>query len=60
MVIVRSRTLPNDQSQHTGPTDQSEYSMLFRRRGFIETETKKSVTDSLRSEELQQWRIWDK
>jgi len=46
-----------DQSQHTNPADQSEHSVLFRRRGFIETGTKQSVTDSLGREEPQQWRI---
>jgi len=42
-----------DQSQHTDPTDQSEHIALFRRRGFIETETKqrlhpKSLTSTSR------------
>jgi len=41
-----SQTL--DQSQHTAPADQSEYSVLFRRRGFIETGTKQSITDGLK------------
>jgi len=43
-----------DQSQHTNPAGQSELIMLFRRRGFVETGTKQSVTDRLGREELQQ------
>jgi len=35
-----------DQSQLTPPADQSEHSVLFRRRGFIETRSKQSDTDS--------------
>jgi len=31
--------------------------VLFRRRGFIETGSKQSVTDRLGREEPQQWRI---
>jgi len=34
------------------PVDQSEHTVLFRRRGFIETGTKQSVTDRLGREEL--------
>jgi len=45
-----------DQSQHTAPADQSEHIVLYRRRGFIETGTKQSITDRLGREELQQWR----
>ncbi|XDV49752.1 hypothetical protein PO909_018940 [Leuciscus waleckii] len=60
--MVRGGTFPNtlealDQSQHTAPADQSEHSVLFRRRGFIETGSKQSVTDRLGREEPQQWRI---
>ena len=60
--MVRAGHFPNtlealDQSQHTDPADQSEHSVLFRRRGFIETGSKKSVTDRLGREEPQQWRI---
>jgi len=46
-----------DQSQHTGPADQSEHIALFRTRGFIETGTKQRVTDRLRRELLQQCQI---
>jgi len=40
-VMVRGGTFPKharcvDKSQHTDPADQSELSVLFRRRGFIE------------------------
>jgi len=34
-----------DQSQHTDPVSQSEHSVLFRRRGLIETGTKQNITD---------------
>jgi len=40
--------------------DQSEHSVLFRRRGFIETGTKQSNTDRPGIEVLQQWRICEK
>jgi len=38
----KGRDIPQavDQSHHTGPADQSEHSVLFKRRGFIETGTK--------------------
>jgi len=52
-VMVRGGSFP----KHTAPADQSEHIVLFRRRGFIETETKQSVTDRLGREELRQWRI---
>jgi len=60
--MVRARHFPNtfetlDQSQHNDPANQSEYCVLFRRRGFIETGSKQSVTDRLGREEPQQWRI---
>jgi len=40
------------QSQHTVPADQSEHSVLFRRRDFTETGSKQSVTDRLGIEEV--------
>jgi len=57
-VIVRMSHFSNklkmvDQSQHSSPADQSEHTALFRRRGFIETGTKHSVTDRLGREVLQ-------
>jgi len=58
-VKVRGGTFPNmfkavDQSQHTCPADQSEHSVLFRMRGFIETGTKQNFTDRLGRVELKQ------
>jgi len=50
--MVRGGTFPKHQSQHTASADQSEHIVLFRRRGFIETGTKQSVTDRLGREEL--------
>jgi len=46
-VIFPNKLEAFDQSQHTGPANQSEHIVLFKQLGFIEKGTKKSVTDRL-------------
>jgi len=41
--MERGGTFLKHTPQHTDPANQSEHSVLFRRRGFIETGTKQNV-----------------
>jgi len=65
LYMVKGRDWQNmfksvDQSQHTGPADQSKHIAILGRMGFMETRTKWSDTDRLGIEMLQQWQIREK
>jgi len=53
-VMVRGVIFPKHTKRFTNHNNQSEQIELFKRRGFVETGTKRSIADRLRREELQQ------